>query len=173
MQKLMEHFYDFIIPGKKPQIPDKLLPHFHHSCTIVANNQASVWLTLLRSTTPPLLTLSLSPFFSFLSFPLLLLLSFSPFSLSLILSLFVSLSFFRGGGDGGGGLRHRPGASERGGALRLRQAPPPAPGAAAGRPEAPVRRPAHGPHPRAETLSEPGCQLDAEEGAIQAQLPQR
>ena len=54
MQKLMEHFYDFIIPGKKPQIPDKLLPHFHHSCTIVANKQASVWLTLLRSTTPPL-----------------------------------------------------------------------------------------------------------------------
>ena len=36
MQKLMEYFYDFIIPGKKPQIPDKcsLLSHFHHSCLI-------------------------------------------------------------------------------------------------------------------------------------------
>ena len=51
MQKLMEYFYDFIIPGKKLQIPDKcsLQPHFHHSCIIAILSlliSICVWLTL-------------------------------------------------------------------------------------------------------------------------------
>lgn len=68
----------------------------------------------------------------------------------------------------GGGVWHRPGEAKCRGALRLRQA------------SAPERdqgsdlwRPAQGSYSCAQTLSEPGCQLDAEERKIQEHFTER